>query len=208
MSGSVEKAHLTEMENKMNKKPKIKTGKMNSSARLIGIIGRKRSGKDTIGDHLVRKYGFMKYSFATPLKEACKAMFGFSDEQLNGDLKEVVDPEWNVTPRLVMQYFGTELMRKGIGKILPEVGEDFWVVCFEKFYLKNMNKKIVVTDVRYPNERDIIKKLGGIVIGVVRPSIQYIDNHISETSVDVNTADMILINDGTVEELLEKVSKN
>src|SRR5579863_3132559 len=52
---------------------------------IIGITGRKRSGKDTVGNYLVEHYGFVKVSFADTLKEACKIIFGFSDEQVYGD---------------------------------------------------------------------------------------------------------------------------
>lgn len=49
---------------------------------LIGIIGKKRSGKDTISDYLIKNYGYQKYGFADPLKRGAKEIFGFTDEQL------------------------------------------------------------------------------------------------------------------------------
>jgi len=58
---------------------------------LIGFLAKKRHGKDTSADYLVKKYNYKKLSFAKPIKDACKILFGFTDEQLYGNLKEVKD---------------------------------------------------------------------------------------------------------------------
>jgi hypothetical protein len=175
--------------------------------KLIGILGRKQHGKDTIGNFFVKNYGFEKYCFAHPLKEACKIMFGFSNEQLNGSLKETPDPYWNVSPRKVMQYFGTELMRKQMKNIIPDIGEDFWVKSFERYYMEHKDDKFVITDVRFPNELQIIRHFGGTIIGVVRHRFEdfYFDQHESETTIDVNEADFIVSNDGSINDLIESL---
>ena len=72
---------------------------------------KKRVGKDTVADYLVNKYGFVKYSFGQPIKEVAKIMFDFSDEQLNGDLKEAVDIRWGISPRQFFQDFGSSLSK-------------------------------------------------------------------------------------------------
>ena len=82
---------------------------------LIGICGRKRCGKDTVADYLVKNYNFVKYNFGDQVKLICKLMFDFSDEQINGDLKDVVDPRWNIKPRDTFQVFGTDF-----AQYLPE----------------------------------------------------------------------------------------
>ena len=74
---------------------------------LIGFLARKQHGKDTASDYLVKKYGYVKIALATPLKEACKVLFGFNDEQLYGNLKEGVDSYWGVSPRQIYQYLPT-----------------------------------------------------------------------------------------------------
>src|SRR5437868_1800318 len=94
---------------------------------LIGIVGRKGVGKDTAADFICREYGFMKMAFAGPLKEICRILFGFNDEQLNGELKEIIDEGWGVSPRRALQFIGTDLFRKHIGGLLNINGEDFWV---------------------------------------------------------------------------------
>jgi len=58
---------------------------------IIGFAGKKRSGKDTIANYLVNKYNFRRYAFGGPVKEVCRILFGFDDEQLYGDRKEELD---------------------------------------------------------------------------------------------------------------------
>ena len=104
---------------------------------LIGLVAPKQSGKDTIGDYLCNNYDFKKYNFADPLKEGMRKIFGFTDEQLYGNKKEVVDPFWGVSPREVLQKMGTEIFQYEVPKNIPElgdVGRSFWVKCFEKWY--------------------------------------------------------------------------
>ena len=65
---------------------------------IIGFLGKKRCGKDTSGDYLIEKYGFVKYAFADPVKQICKILFDFSEDQLYGNKKEGVDFRWYLTP--------------------------------------------------------------------------------------------------------------
>ena len=178
---------------------------------LIGLLARKRSGKDTVADHLVKHYSFNKLSLADPLKEAISILFGFSDEQLYGDLKETVDPTWNVSPRLVLQWFGTEVFRRNINTIIPTIQDNFWVESFKVKYnaliKSDPNKRIVVADVRFPNEIRAIHELGGVVIKIERPDILDGDSHESEKNIDlINDYDVLLKNDGTIEQLYKKVN--
>lgn len=178
---------------------------------IIGITGRKRHGKDTLGDHLVKNHGYTKIGFADALKDACREIFGFSEEQLYGNLKEVDDPFWKTSPRKVLQYVGTELFRERISEILPEVGQDIWIKVVENKILSeqltNPDKKYVITDVRFENELQFIKRLKGQVIKVQR-DVKSIDNtcdHASETYIDSIEANFTIKNDGTLEELYEKL---
>ena len=80
---------------------------------LIGFMGIKGSGKDTCADLLIQNYGFMKKSFADPLKHACKELFLFTNEQVFGTQlqKETPDPRWfGCSPRVALQYVGTDLL--------------------------------------------------------------------------------------------------
>ena len=71
---------------------------------IIGISGKKRSGKDTISDYLIQEYKFIKYGFADPIKDIAKIIFGFTEEQLYGNEKDIIDLRWgNIRLRTI--YF-------------------------------------------------------------------------------------------------------
>jgi len=144
---------------------------------LIGIVGKKGAGKDTLGDYCVNKYDFMKYSFATPLKQICKILFLLTDEQLfNQNLKECIDSRWNLSPRKMFQLIGTDFMRNQLDK-------DIWIKHFTYWYDLNKDKNIIITDCRFQNEIDAIIMLGGIIIRIDR-KLQFVDNHESEINID------------------------
>lgn len=177
---------------------------------LIGLVGRKRSGKDTIGDYLVIEKKFVKYNFANPLKRGIMEMFGFTEEQLFGDTKDVIDPVWGVTPRLVLQVIGTEVFQYDLQKYIPEfqsVGRTFWVERFKQWYNDNQNLNIVICDVRFQHEVDSILKMGGQVWKIERPSLISSDEHTSEIEMDkIFGVTRIIQNDGTLNELYNKVN--
>ena len=140
---------------------------------IIGIAGFQGSGKDTIADYLQNIYGFKRDSFASTLKDAVAAVFGWNRELLEGrttesrQWRETVDPWWanrlnmpNLTPRLVLQLWGTEVARKAFH-------DDTWIASLEN-KLSKAHNDIVITDVRFPNEIQAVRNAGGIVIRVVR----------------------------------------
>lgn len=161
---------------------------MENKKKLIGILGKKRSGKDTSGDYLVEKYNFKKYAFADPIKEICRILFDFNEEQLYGEKKEAVDFRWYLTPRDAFQKIGTEFGQNDINNYFPRMKERLkdeiiWIKLFKIWYEKNKNHDIVITDVRFQHEIDAIKSLGGNIIKVNRNNIAN-DKHISENYVD------------------------
>lgn len=176
---------------------------------IIGLSARKQHGKDTTADYLVSEYGFMKDSLAGPMKESCRILFGLNDEQMYGELKEVTDDRWKVTPRSIMQFMGTEIFRNFISNLLPDIGENFWVNNLENRikleFEKNADTRVAVADVRFPNEADAIKRLNGVLIKIIRPSMISDDEHPSEKSIDLINANFTIINDGTLEDLYKKI---
>jgi len=140
---------------------------------IIGVCGFIGSGKDTIADYLTNFHGFRRESFANSLKDAVAQVFGWDRTMLEGRTKmarewrEQVDPWWserlnmpNLTPRWVLQYWGTEVCRKAFH-------DDIWIASLEN-KLRNSKDDIVISDCRFPNEIKSIKDAGGIVIRVVR----------------------------------------
>lgn len=181
-----------------------------SFTNIIGVTGRKFNGKDTVGKILSDKYGYVRVAFADPLKEACRSIFHFTDEQLYGKDKEVVDEYWKITPRHVLQFVGTELFREQMSTLIPWVEKDIWKKSIEKqihdIRDKNKHACIVVTDVRFQNEVDAVRKMGGIVMRVNRPSLKNdLDAHSSELEIDKLDVDIDIFNDSTVDDLRDKV---
>jgi hypothetical protein len=178
---------------------------------VIGITGRKRSGKDTVGKYLVDNHRFIRVAYADALKEACKIIFGFSDEQVYGDdLKEVEDEYWKHSPREVLQKVGTELFRERLPEICANISNDIWIRSVDRqiqHLRKQGHTRFVVTDARFPNELDFITKYKGVTWKIQRPSIivNTSDVHASETMIDELKCDTDIVNDRSHNDLYNDV---
>lgn len=128
---------------------------------IIGLMGEAKTGKDTVANMLQAEYDFRHEAFAGKLKEACRVLFNFSDTQLHGSLKEVVDPFWNKTPRETLQFVGTELFRN-------QFDQNFWVKSLMSLIASNDNQRWVISDCRFRNEFQAIRDAGGKVIRLYR----------------------------------------
>lgn len=199
---------------------------------IIGICGFIGSGKDTIADYLVNFHEFRRESFASTLKDAVSSVFGWDRTLLEGRTKEArewreqVDPWWaerlampTLTPRWVLQYWGTEVCRKAFH-------DDIWIASLEN-KLRNSKDHVVISDCRFPNEIASIKNAGGQIIWVRRGELpEWYDVavdanrgsnialnelkrqkiHASETAWVGTNFDHIIENDGNIAELYTKVA--
>lgn len=139
---------------------------------IIGFVGFIGSGKDTAADYLVNFHGYRRDSFANTLKDAVAAVFGWDRVLLEGRTKEAREwreqrDEWwserlgkDITPRHILQYWGTEVCRQGFH-------DDIWIASLEN-KMRKTGDNIVISDVRFPNEIKAIKSAGGKVVRVVR----------------------------------------
>jgi hypothetical protein len=141
---------------------------------IIGLVGLKGCGKDTVADYFISHYdNWIKGSFADSLKDTCACVFGWDRELLEGSTqdsrawRETVDTWWseklnrpNFTPRIALQIVGTELWRN-------QFHDGIWLLSFEKKLLM-IEENVVITDCRFPNEIKLIQRLGGLVVRVKR----------------------------------------
>lgn len=194
---------------------------------IIGVCGLIGSGKDTIADYLVNIHQFRRDSFAASLKDAVSAVFGWDRDMLEGrsrssrEWREKVDSWWahrlnipHLTPRWVLQHWGTEVLRRGFH-------EDIWVASIEN-KLRHSLDDIVISDCRFSNEVEAIRRSGGYVIRVHRGNTpewwptavsdpdsmpqRYPDVHASEWSWAATNFDRVIPNHGTLDELYAQIN--
>ena len=124
---------------------------------IIGVAGYKGSGKDTIANVLQTSFGFEKMSFAQPIKDIVHSTFGIDKAILSGDggereFREEVLPGWfYLSPRDMMQKIGMAFR--------DELHKDIWVKVLES-KIKSIKQNIVIPDVRFKNELELINKYG------------------------------------------------
>jgi len=165
---------------------------------IVGVMGRKRAGKDTFAARLVEKHGFTRYAFADALRMAALELDPIVTpvDTVGGSLRlsDVVrQVGWegakaHAEVRRTLQRFG-----QGIRKIDP----DFWL----RHVLEQIDARVghaVITDVRYPNEAEAIRVLGGELVRVVRPGADNSDTHESETALDDYPEDWRVPNDASL----------
>jgi hypothetical protein len=159
---------------------------------IIGFSGPAGAGKSTAAKHLVDNCGFTLVKFAGPLKAMLRAIIPGDDvnEWIEGSLKETVHPVLGQTPRHAMQTLGTEWGRNCMG-------QDFWVKLARESIL-SAGDDVVIDDVRFQNEVDLIRSLGGKVIQIKPKVITHRPTHASELPCDY---DAVVYNDGSVVDL-------
>jgi hypothetical protein len=140
---------------------------------IVGFVGFISAGKDTAADYLVNYHEFRRDSFASTLKDAVAAVFGWDRTLLEGRTKEArawreqVDTWWanrlgfpDLTPRWVLQFWGTEVLRGAFH-------DQIWIASLEN-KIRKTRDNIVISDVRFPNEIKAIRNAGGTVIRIKR----------------------------------------
>lgn len=140
---------------------------MNSynDVRLIGLVGKAGSGKDTLADEIAAD-GWEKVAFADSLKRMCIDYLGLShDDAYTQDGKMRMNPHWGMTNRTILQKVGTDAMRNGFDK-------DVWVKILQIRIRRMLDegRKVVITDCRFDNEAQMVEDMGGLVVEVVRDS--------------------------------------
>jgi len=203
---------------------------------IIGICGLIGAGKDTVADYLVNIHEFRRESFAGTLKDAVAAVFGWDRVMLEGRTRasrawrEQPDAWWSerlgreITPRWVLQHWGTEVCRHGFH-------DDIWIASVEN-KIRKTKDNIVISDVRFPNEIKAIHNAGGIVVRIKRgddpewydtalsvnkgpngnttwsiskSKLDQLKIHASETAWVGGDIDHIISNDTTIDDLFDQI---
>lgn len=202
---------------------------------IIGLTGLAGSGKSTVADYINKKHNFWKTSFAAVLKDSVSVLFSWDRSMLEGDTEESrnwreIKNDWwseklgrDVTPRSILQEYGTEIIRNNLH-------QEFWIYALERKILNYLNspldRGVVISDVRFPNEVKFIQDHGGYVVEIQRSPIptwyeelkknpddnvwrKYVSTHIhySECALPLDKSiimNYIITNNGSIEDLKKK----
>jgi len=164
---------------------------------IIGLTGYAQSGKDTVANILVEKYGYKRVAFADKIREflyEINPMVGCSP---SGYLRDLVDLKgWDEAKqepqvRRLLQDLGV-----GARKLF---GDTFWIM--EALGDVSPQDKVVVSDVRFENEAEWIQTFRGQIWRIKRPGVSAVNEHESESQMDGHKVDQIFVNGGSMEDL-------
>lgn len=168
--------------------------------KIIGITGNANSGKDTTADYILSlNQSFKKIAFADPLKNmVIQYLFLTKDDVFTTQGKNRFNEYWGMTNRQILQKVGTDAMRKGFCY-------DIWVKITQKILLNNKNQNFIISDVRFLNEAEMIKRNGGIIVRIKRNYHIVQCNHQSENPIDSNIVDYEIENYGDLQQLYKNI---
>lgn len=181
--------------------------------RIIALCGFTGVGKDTVARVMCEQHGFARAAFADPMRAMLLALdpiipLGWQDangggyERLSSLLHGADSVSFDTAKRKypevrrLLQRLGTEAGREVLG-------DDIWIrLAMEKIAGR---AKVVVTDLRFENEYQALYNRNAVFVHVTRPEHGPINNHQSEQLDYARIADYIIANDGTTDDLMQKV---
>ena len=154
---------------------------------IIGLVGKERVGKDTFADYVITKYGFEKYNLAKPIKDIAKIMFGWDDDKLEGNSKDIVDTQLGIKPRDFFTWFGTEIGQFSLHQQFPNIKippRSIWSLAMDNWiqaqYKENPDCYIIIPDVRFCHEIEVLNKYNATIINIIKIDNDY--SRLNQTS--------------------------
>lgn len=194
---------------------------------IIGLNGRKRSGKNTVAKILQRQHPgvCVELGLADPIKDAAALWFDL-EHPLPDEKREVIDERWNMTPRQIWQLLGTEVgrnlhpdvwLRFGLRRAaqlleprIRRVRDDETAALGTtrgQSFVVDQPSVAIITDVRFPNEATAIRDAGGIIWTIFQPAeMTPVNQHLSEQGLPYDLVDYFLENKGSLEDLESTVA--
>jgi len=170
--------------------------------KIIAFHGPAGAGKDTAAFAIKESTSNTEIlSFAGPLKDACKILFNFSNDQVyHPVIKEEIDERWKKSPRQILQWLGTDILR-------THINQDFLIMNMKQRMDSSNADYIIISDVRFDNEAEFIRSLGGKIVKIERPNIKTTihSDHASEKGISPDLIDAIVENNTSIEEFQTRI---
>lgn len=175
---------------------------------IIGLSGKAGSGKDTVGDFMT-EYGYIPYAFADPIKQLAMSIDPWVRWGPEGGV------EWTRLSNLINRagwrhaksFIDVRSFLQDLGQGIREYDETFWIDRLRDSLPEG--RDIVITDVRYPNEMNMIRMLGGQIWHIMRPDNETVvgeaAEHPSEMLHETFIPDVTIENVSTLHDLHSKV---
>ena len=173
---------------------------------ILGITGHARHGKDTTADMICDLADYRKTAFADRMKRVCAIIFGWGERELYGDLKDVVDPRWGISPRHALQTIGTQWGQFELGKY-DAFGRTTGRLLWTRSTLDDIlpDEDVVIADVRFPHEAEAIRERGGKIVMIRRPGYPVDLSHESEKAIEEIKPDHVIRNGGSFDYLRAQI---
>lgn len=182
----------------------------------IGVTGKKRHGKDTVGDWLVKNRGYTRMALADELKAMVLDLDPLVDIPDENAIGTDLDPSTVYRLSVLVERFGMDAVKNipEVRRLLQVFGTEVIRARDENWWVNTLDWnieaaraaspfefRVVIPDIRYDNEARWVRAKGGLVIHVHRPGVDDGDTHASEAGVSDDLIDLSVSNDGEVEEL-------
>jgi hypothetical protein len=166
---------------------------------IIGLTGRAGSGKDASADHLCATYGFVRASFAAALKDMAAHLL----DTAGVDYAHLTERSLKELPIADLHGVSARLIMQTLGDWGRNLHPDWWITVMERHLgltggasAAPVHDRIVISDVRFPNEATWLAQRGGWLLRLQREQATAVAPHISEAHADTLPAAYTLPNHG------------